>query len=35
MFEKSLVDIVGLIKSALEIDVSVFSSSNPFVYIII
>ena len=35
MFEKSLVDIVGLIKSALEIDVSVFSSSNQFVCIII
>ena len=31
VFEKSLVDIVGLIKRALEIDVSVFSSSNPFV----
>ena len=31
MFEKSLVDIEGLIKRALEIDVCVFSSSNPFV----
>ena len=31
MFEKSLVDIVGLIKRALKIDVSVFSSSDPFV----
>ena len=31
VFEKSLVDIVGLIKRALEIDVSVFLSSDPFV----
>ena len=31
MFEKSLVDIEGLIKRALEIDVSVFSLSDPFV----
>ena len=31
MFEKSLMDIVGLIKRALERDVSVFSSSDRFV----
>ena len=31
VFEKSLVDIEGLIKRALEIDVSVSSSSDPFV----
>ena len=31
MFEKSLVDIEGLIKRALEIDVSVSSSSDSFV----
>ena len=31
VFVKSLVDIVGPIKRALEIDASVFSSSAPFV----